>query len=222
MSLGRIETTLPAPAAGARSQRGTRPCFLCPLNRHLDLLSQQYLLMLPPQCVLEIPASSRHCHLSSQTQEKLGQARLPAEILQMASGQMRNPIAASSKVQHQAWPALPALSPAFLFRPACTALPSSSHCRVSARAALPRSSICFPQSAFFLSLPHSLCESHRARAVLLCPRSPAPSLAQSPGPQPPEDKAFPPVASPARRDSLFTSGFCAQCFCSLVSDSSRG
>lgn len=33
----------------------------------------------------------------------------------MASGQMRNPIAASSKVQHQAWPALPALSPAFLF-----------------------------------------------------------------------------------------------------------
>lgn len=85
-----------------------------------------------------------------------------------------------------------------------------------------RSSVCFPQSAFFLSLPHSLCESHRARAVLLCPRSPAPSLAQSPGPQPPEDKAFPPVASPARRDSLFTSGFCAQCFCSLVSDSSRG
>lgn len=105
---------------------------------------------------------------------------------------------------------------------AFTALPSSSHCRVSARAALPRSSVCFPQSAFFLSLPHSLCESHRARAVLLCPRSPAPSLAQSPGPQPPEDKAFPPVASPARRDSLFTSGFCAQCFCSLVSDSSRG
>lgn len=150
VSLGRIETTLPAPAAGARSQRGTRPCFLCPLNRHLDLPSQQYLLMLPPQCVLEIPASSRHCHLSSQTQEKLGQARLPAEILQMASGQMRNPIAASSKVQHQAWPALPALSPAFLFlvlpaRP-CQAPPTAGSLHEPPSLVLPSA---------FLSLPSS-------------------------------------------------------------------
>lgn len=52
------------------SQRGTRPCFLCPLNRHLDLPSQRYLLILPPQRVLEIPASSRHCHLSSQTRAR--------------------------------------------------------------------------------------------------------------------------------------------------------
>lgn len=114
------------------SQRGTRPCFLCPLNCHLDLPGQQYLLILPPKRVLEIPASSRHCHLHSQTQEKLGQAQLPAEVLQMASGQMRNPIAASSKVRHWAWPALLALSP----------LSSSSSCLHSPAKLLPLQGLC--------------------------------------------------------------------------------
>lgn len=153
--------------------------------------------------------------------------------------------------------------------PAFTALPSSSHCRVSAQAILgfcpgvcaasgaPPSSLrvfpsrpplersptpnpasvsdlcflsehstvctCFPQSAFFLSLPHSLCESHRDRAVLLCPgaqhrawhRAQVLSLRKT---------------KPSWRWRLQHAGtpsslldfVLRQCSCSLVSDSPRG
>lgn len=194
----------------------------------------------------------------------------------MASGQMRNPIAASSKVQHQAWPALPALSPAFLFlilpSQPCQAPPTagslhkppwgsvlggglrslwcasllrvdpvpapgqpSGHLLKGAPPPPPSvSSQTFPffQStrpfapaflSLFLSLPHSLCESHGDRAVLLCPgaqhrawhRAQILSLRKT---------------KPSRRWCLQHAGtpsslldfVLRQCVCSLVSDSSRG
>lgn len=111
------------------SQRGTRPCFLCPLNRHLDLPSQRYLLILPPQRVLEIPASSRHCHLSSQTRAR--------EISRLRS--CRWP-PGRCETQSQL-PSRCSIRPGWPSRP-CHPLSSSSSCLHSPAKLLPLQGLC--------------------------------------------------------------------------------